>query len=246
MTFDSGPTNTWLSAFHAAPLDYYTNHPTKRFRFQFGPVYYRGRLDGTARVLVIGQDPSTNEILSQRTFVGLSGQRVQGLLTKLGVTRSYLMLNTFLFPVFGQFDTELKNISLEPTILTFRNQLLDKAKAENPLQAIITLGAAPKHAYDQWAGRPQIPAFFLTHPAASETQVISDWNHDLQSMASTITPDGDGHPDTTPYGTMFTDGDSVAIPDFDMPFGIPDWSRTGGGRSSRDGNNKIIWESPLV
>ena len=246
MAFDSGPTPTWLTAFNQAPLAHYVTHPKKRFRFQFGPVYYRGRLDGTARVLVIGQDPSTNELLAQRTFVGQSGQRVQRLLAKLGITRSYLMLNTFLFPVFGQFDTELRNISLEQPIITFRNLLLDKAKTDNTLQAIILMGAAPKHAYDNWTGRPPIPAFFLTHPAAADTTVLVDWNKDLQAMAAAITPDTGGVVNTTPYGTKFTSADIAAIPDFDMPFGTPDWQRDGGGRSTRDGDNKIIWESPLI
>jgi len=244
MVFDSGPPNSWRSVFDQAPLAHYVNHPKKRFRFQFGPVYYRGRLDGTARVLIVGQDPSTNEILAQRAFVGQSGQRIQRLLAKIGITRSYVILNTFIFSVFGQFDTELRNISLEPEVINFRNLCLDKALTDNPLEAILTMGAAPKHAYDHWPGRPQLPAFFLTHPAAADSMVLSDWNKDLQAMASAITKDPDGQVDTAPYGNKFTTADSVSIPPFDLPFGIPDWHGNG-GHSTRDGNNRIIWESPL-
>jgi uracil-DNA glycosylase len=91
----------------------------------------RGRLDGTARVLVLGQDPSTNEILAQRAFVGTSGQRVQKLLAKIGITRSYVVFNTFLFSVFGQL---LRAVSLDPEILDHRNRCLDRIRAQNPVQ----------------------------------------------------------------------------------------------------------------
>jgi uracil-DNA glycosylase len=33
-------------------------YPKGDFRLEWGPVFHRGRLDGSARVLVIGQDPA--------------------------------------------------------------------------------------------------------------------------------------------------------------------------------------------
>ena len=33
-------------------------YPPERFRIEWGPIFHRGRLDGSARVLVIGQDPA--------------------------------------------------------------------------------------------------------------------------------------------------------------------------------------------
>ena len=67
-----------------------------------GPVFHRGRLDGTARVLVLGQDPATHETITRRILVGEAGQRVQGLLARVGITTSYVMVNTFLYSVYGQ------------------------------------------------------------------------------------------------------------------------------------------------
>jgi hypothetical protein len=32
-------------------------YPSDQFRTEWGPIFHRGRLDGSARVLVIGQDP---------------------------------------------------------------------------------------------------------------------------------------------------------------------------------------------
>ena len=60
-------------------------YPQADFRTEWGPVFHRGRLDGSARVLVLGQDPATHEAISRRILVGEAGQRVQGLLAKVGV-----------------------------------------------------------------------------------------------------------------------------------------------------------------
>ena len=77
-------------------------YPADSFRVEWGPIFHRGRLDGTARVLVIGQDPATHETITRRILVGEAGQRAQGLLARLGITRSYVFINTFLYSVYGQ------------------------------------------------------------------------------------------------------------------------------------------------
>src|SRR6266702_1008375 len=75
-------------------------YPTANFRTEWGPVFHRGRLDGTARVLVIGQDPAQHETIARRVLVGAAGHRLQGLLVKLGISRSYVLINAFLFSVY--------------------------------------------------------------------------------------------------------------------------------------------------
>ena len=45
-------------------------HPVKDFRVEWGPVFHRGRLDGAARVLIIGQDPAQHEACLRRILVG--------------------------------------------------------------------------------------------------------------------------------------------------------------------------------
>jgi uracil-DNA glycosylase len=52
-------------------------------------------LDGSARILIIGQDPSHNEAVLRRILVGEAGMRTQGFLAKLGVDKSYVLINTF-------------------------------------------------------------------------------------------------------------------------------------------------------
>jgi len=249
LTHDPGPPPGWAEFFRAAPIDYYINHPAKRFRLDFGPVYYRGRLDGSARVLVIGQDPSTNEILAHRILVGTSGQRVQRLLVKAGITRSYIMLNTFLFSVFGQFDSKLRAISQEPEIEGFRNAFLDRIVAENHIQAVVTFGVGARHGFERWPMGGSFPVFNATHPAAEEADVITSWNQLLPGLRAAITPDEDGMDGGDPadvqlFGDSFAEDDLAPIPGFDLPFGVPDFHRQGGGHSGRDGDKKIVWNAP--
>jgi hypothetical protein len=45
-------------------------YPPADFRTEWGPIFHRGRLDGSARVLVIGQDPSAHESIARRILVG--------------------------------------------------------------------------------------------------------------------------------------------------------------------------------
>jgi hypothetical protein len=242
-SFDPGPPPAWDAFFGEAPLAHYTEHPAKRFRIEFGPVYYRGRLDGSARVLVVGQDPSTNEILAHRVFVGRSGQRVQGFLSKLGITRSYVMLNTFLYSVYGQYDAALRQISFEDEILSYRNRYLDRVAAESSIEAIITIGAGAQQVAEAWPGRGSLPVVHLVHPAADEAMVMPSWNKAMPQLQKLVRPDDDGQVQTALYEAVFRPQDEVDIPRFDLPFGLPAWQGHG-GNSRRDGEKSIIWTAP--
>ena len=47
--------------------------PSDQFRVEWGPIFHRGRLDGSARILVIGQDPAQHETIVRRVLVGEAG-----------------------------------------------------------------------------------------------------------------------------------------------------------------------------
>jgi len=245
--FDKGPNPSWTKRFFDAPRDFYVTHPSGRFRTEFGPVYYRGRLNGSAKLLIVGQDPSTDEILAQRNLVGSSGQRAQRLLNKIGIRTSYVMFNTFLFGIKGQMDAVMNAVAVEPAILNYRNSLFDKALAENAIQAIITFGNGADLAISNWPGRPAaLPWFQLHHPSAPDNVVLPNWSANLNAMHAAVTPDSVSTVDLTPYGTAFGPTDVTDIPREDLSFGIPGWHGTGGGtRSQRDGDNTISWTSPL-
>lgn len=242
--FDPGPPPGWEAIFAAAPLGTYEARPDL-FRIDFGPVFYRGRLDGTARLLLVGQDPSVNEILAQRAFVGQSGQRLQGFLEKLGVNRSYLMLNTFSYSIFNQFGDDNETLSHQDPILGYRNSQFEHVAAENPLQAIITVGTAAREAVDQWPGVGALHRVHLIHPAFPNTgQLLANWNTGLAALRPIVETD-DGAAAGPDYGPGFAAGDVVPIPRRDLPFGIPVWHGDG-HHGKRDGNAVIEWHSNVV
>src|SRR5262245_56539770 len=92
-------------------------YPPARFRVEWGPIFHRGRLDGSARVLVIGQDPAQHETIVRRILVGEAGRRLQGFLAKLGITRSYVLINTFLYSVYGSVSTAARK---NPDLIAYR------------------------------------------------------------------------------------------------------------------------------
>lgn len=245
--FDKGPNASWAQTFLAAPHQHYISHPSGRFRTEFGPVYYRGRLGAGVKVLIVGQDPSTDEILAQRNLVGSAGQRVQRLLNKIGLKKSYVMFNTFLFGIKGQMDAVMNGAALEPAILNYRNGLFDMAAGASGLQAIISFGNGADLAIANWPARPAgVPWFQLTHPSAPDNIVLPNWNAQLNALHAAVTPDSVALVDTTPYGAAFGVNDVTQIPRDDLPFGLPEWHGAGGGtRSQRNGDNTINWTSPL-
>jgi hypothetical protein len=242
--FDPGPPPAWEARFAAAPLATYEARPDL-FRVDFGPVFYRGRLDGTARLLVVGQDPSVNEILARRAFVGRSGQRLQGFLAKLGVTRSYVMLNAFSYSIFDQFGGDNETLSHQDPILGYRNAQFAVVAAENPVQAVLTVGTAAREAVDRWPGIGSIPRVHVIHPAFPNTgQLLANWNAGLAALRPIVEPD-DGAGAGPDYGSGFAAGDVVPIPRRDLPFGIPGWHGDG-DHATRHGDTIIEWHRDPV
>src|SRR5204862_1581589 len=93
-------------------------YPADQFRVEWGPIFHRGRLDGSARVLVIGQDPAQHETVVRRILVGEAGRRIQGFLAKFGIMHSYVFINTFLYSVFGSVKTKTRR---DKPLVDYRN-----------------------------------------------------------------------------------------------------------------------------
>lgn len=226
-------------------------YPTSAFRTEWGPVFHRGRLDGTARVLVIGQDPAASEDITRRILVGEAGHRLQGLLAKLGVDRSYAMVNTFLYSVYGQSSGEQH--ASDAKIAAYRNRWLDAIVQHNPLEAAIALGHLADGAWNEWkrhagSGAPQAAYAHITHPTQPESsshgdpskleqatqKMLANWNQALQQLHPKI-----AHPDTQRplalYGDRFVDGDKAEIPEEDLPAGLPAWMRSPAPWAQRTG-----------
>lgn len=226
------------------------------FRWHFGPMFYRGRLErGEARVLVVGQEGAQDESIAHRSFVGGSGGKMQHFLGWLGITRSYLFLNTFVYPIFGQYSAELRPLAqhADSPIVQHRHAIFEHLASINQLELVVSVGTAAREAIATWVRMRggSLPAgarsIHVLHPGAaaagSATQVresfvravrqIGRWVRDNPGW---LRPDADGNPRfDTPY--LFR---AAPIPFRDLPFGIP-WRIGNGGTSSnrRDGQTAI-------
>jgi hypothetical protein len=227
-------------------------YPADSFRVEWGPIFHRGRLDGSARLLVIGQDPAASETIVRRILVGAAGHRTQGLIAKLGIDRSYLLVNTFLYSVYGQRGGEKH--ATDEGIAAYRNRWLDAIFASNEIEAVVALGHLADAAWQVWRGTTNgerhSPAYqHVTHPTQPESSsggdaaklaaaieaLLANWNEALGLLSPLSRPDH--KVPLIPYGTSFQPQDLVAIPARDMPAGLPEWMRSPQGWAVRAGAN---------
>lgn len=230
-------------------------YPPADFRIEWGPVFHRGRLDGTARVLVIGQDPAEHEVIGRRILLGTAGHRTQGFVARLGIERSYVMINTFVYGVYGQSGGSRHKD--DAAIAAYRGRWLDALLIGSQIEAVVTLGMLADHAWQIWrataSGLPGTLAYErITHPtqpnsagrgdpakrAKLERAMLANWSAALGRLHPAIT-----HKDRNvalhPYGTRFKPADLRAIPRFDLPAGSPEWMSTEPGWADRTGDTPL-------
>lgn len=227
-------------------------YPHQDFRTEWGPIFHRGRLDGTARLLVLGQDPAAHETIVRRILVGEAGQRFQGFMSKLGITKSYVLINTFLYSVFGQGGGD-KHAD-DPAIAAYRHRWIDAILTTSNIEAVVALGGLADKAYQSWkktangVAHKNLAYRKITHPTAPDSQskgdkakfdaamkaMLANWNDGLKAIGPSIkTPDA-----ATPlvlYGEKLAPSDDVEIPERDYPPGLPTWMRGLQGWANRVG-----------
>ncbi len=222
--FDAGPPAEVQALFDQIPKAYEKYFPYMWWRF--GPVFYRGRLDKSARLMIIGSDPGPTECLPyvRRGFIGDSGQRVQGLLTKIGLTKSYVTMNSFAYALFPSASNEGKGeeVNNDPEIVAWRNKVYSAAVGPN-LQAIVIFGFQGKRAYDLWTNKPNVPMLYLPHPSRfdgePDSNLIPRWRDAVTRLRKIVTPDDANLAKAPNYGEEFTELDFSPIPRRDLPKG---------------------------
>ena len=228
--------------------------PSGQFRVEWGPIFHRGRLDGSARILVIGQDPAQHETIVRRVLVGEAGRRLQGFLAKLGIIRSYAIINTFLYSVYGSVRATTRR---HPPLVNYRNAWLDALLVDTQVEGVLALGGAAAEAWQMWKatakGQASTVAFAgITHPTQPESfskgdkakrveataKLLKNWNTGLETLAPAL-----AHPDlATPlvlYGETWAEGDRLPVPEFDFPAGLPSWMHEQDGWAKRSGADDL-------
>ena len=233
-----------------------TIYPYNAFRVEWGPIFHRGRLDGTARLLCIGQDPAEHEAVVRRILVGTAGHRVQGFLVKLGLDRSYVHVNTFLYSVYGQTGGN-QHIG-DPKITQYRNRWFSALLSTGSIEAVVAFGSLADTAWRAYIGDPANAAMrnlsyqHIPHPTSPEgaggtpeqikaaTQaMLAKWNVAIEALRGAIK-----HPDAirpfVAYGSDFLPAELPAIPGFDLPAGMPAWMQGDSGWATRTGTTPAL------
>ena len=205
----------------------------------------------------IASDPGPTERIAGRSLVGNAGQRVQGLLAKLGLTKSYVCLNAWAYAVHpSRASAERERLS-EQAQLGWRNELYGEVTGPE-LQAIIAFGGMAQEAASLWSGRPNVELREVPHPSSrDETKLLDQWRAAVIALRGLVTPDDDGDNSSPTYGAKFAETDYAPIPRGDLPFGAPAflgddaWVRAKPGgaqnsvaRPSPDDAHTLIWHAP--
>jgi len=253
--FDPGPPAN--VAQHLANMPSYEPH-RDLFWYDWGPVFYRGRLNGAAKVMGVASDPGPAEQVACRTLVGDAGQRVQGFLTKLGLVRNYVLVNAHPFALHpGHFDEGmdlLDNVQLKNWRNTFYDLITDST-----LEAIIAFGAQAQKAVDLWTNKPSgVTVVKIPHPSnpGSATALAAKYAAAITQLRGVVTPDSGGSTTGPDYGAQIVEADYAPIPRRDLGFGVPPslgddkWARTAVPRQSngvkRSGDLSLTWRIPVA
>jgi uracil-DNA glycosylase len=238
------------------------------FRWHHGPMFYRGRLDGTARVVIVGQEGAQDESLSHHSFTGGTGARMQHLLRFLGLDRSYLFLNSFVYPIFGQYTADLRPLAQDPRspIVQHRGRILDKAVIDGDARLVIAVGLAakesvagwinahggsaqPDHLHDATLGSlpARVRVVGVLHPGSaaggSTAAIKADFARAVGHVRDWLAADAGWLP-TDPGMTRDLSAtltySSKAIPFRDLPFGASPRLGRGATASNRSDNQRAI------
>lgn len=238
-------------------------YPVDDFRTEWGPIFHRGRLDGSARVLIVGQDPAQHEAIVRRVLVGTAGKRAQGFLKRLGITRSYVFINTFLYSVYGQ-GGGTRHIA-NPLIAAYRNRWIAAILHSSPIEAVVAFGGLANTAWQDWLASPAAakldsspPFQHLTHPTwpqssartrpeqeAATTKMLENWNEGLRALKPAL-QNPDMADELKLYGSAFGSDDLPDIPPDDLPPGLPSWMRTEEGWADRKGETMLDKRRTIV
>ncbi len=262
------PRHTFCTGYYREPfltlcsnLPDATAYSPKDFYVEWGPVFHRGRLDGTARVLILGMVPTQLELIARRILMGEAGQRVQGFLAKLGLERSYVMLNTFIYSIAnskapGAYQDH-------PVISGYRHAWID-ALVTADIDAVVGLGARADAAFAAWRQTPNGKSFSgayvnIVHPtqpesaahgdparlAAATAALLDNWNGGLALLHKTIRiPDHDVK--LTPYRSGFTPDDLRPVPLFDLPVATPAWMGQATSWATRPSGDRMEKRASII
>ena len=131
---------------------------------------------------------------------------MQGFLTKLGLTRSYVCVNAWAYAVHpSQAQAEQQHLD-EPDELAWRNELYDRITGPE-LQAVVAFGAMAQRAVELWDSHPDVPVKRVPHPSSRDPdKLLNAWRAAVEDLRGVVTPDSDGDNTGPNYGDQVQGG----------------------------------------
>ena len=187
-----------------------------------GGPRYRGRFSGV-RLLVLADQDGHDDLVWGRAFTGEAGQRFQGLLAALGITRSYLVLRTLPVDTAGLPDGKVWALADRPDVVALLAAVADRVLDDNPVAAVVTVGP---HA-ERIAGRFELDG----QPVVA----LPPWSAPGARAAGgrARPPAVAGHPHRPAAHAHRVGRRAGADPPGGPPFGLPRWQGTSGDRVVR-------------
>ncbi len=205
-----GVTNPWpdFSAFGV------TQHPS----FGTGAIY-RGDLT-SAKILVLADQESNDDLFSGRALTGTGGQRFQTFLNAVGAGDDYAIIRTLPVDTIDLSVDKAKTIATNPMVASVRNEILKAILKKGRTQLILAVGPVAQEAIKSLGS--QIPVINMDSPMSSTH--TAQWNQALNQIGALRISGLTG-------GKY--DGSLTAIPRADLPVHTRYWMGTSGSRAAR-------------
>jgi hypothetical protein len=173
--------------------------------------------------LVLADQAGHDDLLWARAYTGEAGQRFQGLLAALGLTKSYLIVRTLPVDTAARPAADVRKLVDRAAVRKLHQAIASEVLGSNPVAAVVAIGP---HA-QRLAGKLDVgdkPVVALPPWSAGAKDA---WATGLDQLRAAGVV-GDRKP---PAGAW--DAAPRQIPRADLPFGAPRWQATSGDRVQR-------------
>ncbi|MGH9372730.1 MAG: hypothetical protein ACRD15_14480, partial [Vicinamibacterales bacterium] len=195
---------------------------TSHASFGHGPVY-RGR-PAQARVLVVADQESHDDLFLFRAMTGDAGQRFQGFLRAMGITKSYAILRVLPVDTLDLPASRVRGIVDDPQIRHVYRTIIEQIAAAADSALALFVGPHARRL------RPHVLPEGLGHidmKAWHEAGALDDWKRALEDLRNL------GYPRDLTSPTFTYDGARGQIPRIDLPYGTLRWQGSSGDRAVR-------------
>ena len=193
-------------------------HPS----FGCGPIY-RGR-PGAARILVLADQESNDDLFTGRALTGDAGQRFQEFLRAMGITRSYLILRVLPVDTADLSAAKTDTIVDHAKVHALYEAMVQQVVASASPAVVLTMGSHANRLADQ-----VLPTGLhrVRLKAWGQGGALADWQNALDGLKSVSFTKDVSSP------SFLYDGRRGQIPRIDLPYGTLRWQGSSGNRAVR-------------